>query len=163
MKINTQEMRKVADFLNEMYKKGGKIDMDETQSRAEVNYCGTPACVAGWMAVYYNTKKDGSGYRCWRDGAYEFTKKLGFKYGSDLGHWADCNTYFGGTDFAQMFNYKCAWAEEGGYNHHTDDDLTLEQVSYKLHKVADRVDEYYKGVLGFFRSILTSLFKVKVN
>ena len=141
-KINTQEMRKVADFFDEMYKKGGKISMGKTYSDAEINNCGTPACIGGWMAVYYDTKMAVTieGERCFDDGVEIFAKKLGFEGMEELEEWAEDNKKLWGEHGIEMFYQEYAWIEKGGYD--DKGKLTLEQAAYKLRKVVGRVNEY---------------------
>ena len=66
---------------------GGKINMINGHSKVEINNCGTPACIGGWLAVYYNTKKDKYGERNFTNGVKFLLKKLGFGDFEDLSNW----------------------------------------------------------------------------
>ena len=144
IKINTQEMLNVADFFSEMHQKGGKVDIDIIESKAEVNNCGTPACIGGWLAVYYDTKKNKRKERDWWHGANTFAERLGFKDMQDLRSWAENNKELWGKGGYVMFGYEEAWTEDGGYD--DKGKFTLEHASYKLRKVVGRVDEYQKQI-----------------
>ena len=92
MKINTKEMIKVANFFSKMHKKGGEVDMRVTHSRAEINNCGTPACIGGWLSVYYNTYQNPNSLtRRYSHGANIFAKIIGFDYMKHLCDWAEEN------------------------------------------------------------------------
>ena len=134
-----------------MHKKGGKVNMGKTYSDAEINNCGTPACIGGWMAVYYDTKMTVTieGERCFDDGVEIFAKKIGFEGMEELEEWAEDNKKLWGEHGIEMFSQPRAWEEKGkhGYTEDEESDYSIvssSEVSYKLHKVADRIDKYQK-------------------
>ena len=150
MKINTKEMRSVANFFTKMNKKGGSIDMEITDTNTDrTSNCKTPACVGGWLSVYYKTEIDELGNRNYFDGAETFAEKLGFKNLKGLITWAsEYNQLWGNCTGYEMFGEAYAWEEKGerGYKRYEFEDydkLLLREIAYKLHKVADRIDKAY--------------------
>ena len=141
-KINTEEMLNVADFFSEMHDKGGKVNIAKTHSTAGINECDTPACIGGWLSVYYDTEIDRCFGRCFDDGADIFAQKSGFEYMAKLEEWAGENKTLWGEHGIEMFYEGYAWIEDGGYN--GEGELTLEHAAYKLRKVVGRVNEYQK-------------------
>ena len=142
-KINTKEMIKIADFLDKMDKKSGRIRMSKSKSITnKTNKCKTPACFGGWLSVYYDTKINGHKTRYYKHGANIFARKLGFEDIHHLEYWAKKNKKLWGENGYWLFVVKKAWKEEGGYDGSKYKKLTLEHISYKLRKVVGRVDSY---------------------
>ena len=147
IKINTKEMRSVANFFTKMDKKGGRINIKKTNSSTnKTNKCKTPACIGGWLAVYYDTPTFDGKCRNYNAGADMFAIRLGFNDTQALRLWLGKNKkIWGHCAGGFLFLSERAWFESGEHGWgFGEKELTLSQVSYKLHKVADRIDEYQK-------------------
>ena len=159
--VNAEEMERVAKFFLGLPEKA-KIDMGVAESTVSVKNCGSPACVGGWLAVYYDTKfytKSKTKFiansgRNFADGANAFAKALGFKslstavpYKDKLIEWVMSNPRtWGNGSGGRMFDRVHAFSEgrrKCKQNSVSEEgNLTVQDVGNKFLAVSKRIRKY---------------------
>lgn len=105
------------------------LDMSEAQVNDQPSQCGTIHCVGGWYAI---ATCDTNNRLDFKDGANSMANHLGFRYKSELEHWAKQNLAIWGNIFAgEMFYDNRAYNEA----------KTLGEIIEYLKGVRDRSPE----------------------
>lgn len=143
--------RKVGHWFMELPEEA-KVDIGKLLSNADLKngkVCGSPCCVGGWLAVYFDTDKNSLGDRDYIHGANAFAEKLGFEKWNEqhdispvyrLRMWATENPKMWGNEHGSVM-FIHAYAYNEGEKEYTEDTITTKAIGEKFLAVADRLEK----------------------